>query len=155
MAFSNSTSERMDELRFRQSVRGSISGGVSGSEQPLLGLVSPPRNGGSRLPPPLSASASAQDGRGFTLTRRFTTDSGRVPTLHSITGQRGVQDGQEYVPSLEKKKLEYERLREQKRRFEAEMQILDLQQRQEEQELRQMQEDLGRHHNSHTNGGHQ
>ncbi|OBT40346.1 hypothetical protein VE00_08460 [Pseudogymnoascus sp. WSF 3629] len=163
MAFSNSTSDRMDELRFRQSVRGSISGGVSGSEQPLLGLVSPPRNGGSRLPPPLSASASAQDGRGFTLTRRFTTDSGRVPTLHSITGQRGVQDGQEYVPSnyhkvqlLEKKKLEYERLREQKRRFEAEMQILDLQQRQEEQELRQMQEDLGRHHNSHnTNGGHQ
>ena len=98
MAFSNSTSERMDELRFRQSVRGSISGGVSGSEQPLLGLVSPPRNGGSRLPPPLSASA--QDGRGFTLTRRFTTDSGRVPTLHSITGQRGVQDGQEYVPSV-------------------------------------------------------
>lgn len=90
----------MDELRFRQSVRGSISGGVSGSEQPLLGLVSPPRNGGSRLPPPLSASASAQDGRGFTLTRRFTTDSGRVPTLHSITGQRGVQDGQEYVPSV-------------------------------------------------------
>ncbi|OBT71730.1 hypothetical protein VF21_09366 [Pseudogymnoascus sp. 05NY08] len=163
MAFSNSTSERMDELRFRQSVRGSISGGVTGSEQPLLGLVSPPRNGGSRLPPPLSASASAQDGRGFTLTRRFTTDSGRVPTLHSITGQRGVQDGQEYVPSnyhkvqlLEKKKLEYERLREQKRRFEAEMQILDLQQRQEEQELRQMQEDLGRHHNSNnTNGGHQ
>ncbi|KAL5352769.1 hypothetical protein ACLOAV_002717 [Pseudogymnoascus australis] len=154
MAFSNSTSERMDELRFRQSVRGSISGGVSGSEQQVLGLVSPPRNGGSRLPPPLSASA--QDSRGFTLTRRFTTDSGRVPTLHSITGQRGVQDGQDYVPSLEKKKLEYERLREQKRRFEAEMQILDLQQRQEEQELRQMQEDLGRHHNSNnTNGGHQ
>jgi len=55
---------------------------------------------------------------------------------------------------LEKKKLEYERLREQKRRFEAEMQILDLQQRQEEQELRQMQEDLGRH-NGNTNGGHQ
>jgi hypothetical protein len=43
---------------------------------------------------------------------------------------------------LEKKKLEYERLREQKRRFEAEMQLLDLQQRREEQELAQMQEDL-------------
>lgn len=36
------------------------------------------------------------------------------------------------------------------------MQILDLQQRQEEQELRMMQEDLGRHNgNSNTNGGHQ
>ncbi|PMD29877.1 hypothetical protein L207DRAFT_538340 [Hyaloscypha variabilis F] len=45
---------------------------------------------------------------------------------------------------LEKKKLEYERLREQKRRFKAEMQLLDLQQRREEQELAQMQEDLGR-----------
>jgi len=49
---------------------------------------------------------------------------------------------------LEKKKLEYERLREQKRRFEAEMQLLDLQQRKEEQELAQMQEDLGRNNNS-------
>lgn len=35
-------------------------------------------------------------------------------------------------------------MREQKRRFEAEMQLLDLQQRREEQELAQMQEDLGR-----------
>ena len=54
---------------------------------------------------------------------------------------------------LEKKKLEYERLREQKRRFEAEMQLLDLQQRREEQELAQMQEDLGRGNN--PNAGHQ
>jgi hypothetical protein len=60
------------------------------------------------------------------------------------------------VSQLEKKKLDYERLREQKRRFEAEMQLLDLQQRREEQELAQMQEDLGR---GNTNGtaapGHQ
>jgi hypothetical protein len=54
---------------------------------------------------------------------------------------------------LEKKKLEYERLREQKRRFEAEMQLLDLQQRREEQELAQMQKDLGRNGNS--TAGHQ
>lgn len=45
---------------------------------------------------------------------------------------------------LEKKRIEYERLREQKRRFEAEMQKLDQQQRREEKELAQMQEDLGR-----------
>lgn len=56
------------------------------------------------------------------------------------------------MKQLEKKKLEYERLREQKRRFEAEMQLLDLQQRREEQELQQMTEDLGR---SKNNQGHQ
>ncbi|KAF4634360.1 hypothetical protein G7Y89_g3754 [Cudoniella acicularis] len=147
MAYSNSTSDRMDELRFRsqQSPR---------NDSSLLGLVSPPRNG-TRVPQPLHS----QDGRGG-LMRRFTTDSGRVPTVNSLASQRGVQEPQEYGPStyhkvqlLEKKKLEYERLREQKRRFEAEMQLLDLQQRREEQELAQMQEDLGRSNNSNT--GHQ
>ncbi|KAK0127549.1 hypothetical protein ONS96_007084 [Cadophora gregata f. sp. sojae] len=149
MAYSNSASDRMDELRYRsqQSAR---------NDSSLLGLVSPPRNGnGTRLPQPLHT----QDGRGG-LMRRFTTDSGRVPTIASITTQRGGQDSQDYGPStyhkvqlLEKKKLEYERLREQKRRFEAEMQLLDLQQRREEQELAQMQEDLGRGNN--PNAGHQ
>lgn len=83
--------------------------------------------------------------------RRFTADSLCAPSIASITSQRGGQDAQDYGPStfhkvqlLEKKKLVYERLREQKRRFEAEMQLLDIQQRREEQELAQMQEDLGR-----------
>lgn len=94
--------------------------------------------------------------------RRFTTDSGRVPTIATITSQRGGQEVQDYGPStyhkvqlLEKKKLEYERLREQKRRFEAEMQLLDQQQRKEEQELAQMQEDLGRNNNGNSIAGHQ
>lgn len=43
---------------------------------------------------------------------------------------------------LEKKRLEYERLREHKRRFEAEIQKLDAQTRLEEQELQYMQEEL-------------
>jgi len=88
MAYSNSTSDRMDELRFRsqQSPR---------NDQSLLGLVSPPRNG-TRVPPqPLHS----QDGRGG-LMRRFTTDSGRVPTIASITSQRGGQDSQDYGPSV-------------------------------------------------------
>ncbi|PQE29769.1 pumilio domain-containing protein [Rutstroemia sp. NJR-2017a WRK4] len=150
MAYSNSASDRMDELRFRnqQSSRNDAS---------LLGLVSPPRNG-NRMP----QSLQQQESRGA-LTRRFTTDSGRVPTIASITSQRSAQENQEYGPStyhkvqlLEKKKLEYERLREQKRRFEAEMQLLDLQQRREEQELAQMQEDLGRaNNNNNNNAGHQ
>ena len=45
---------------------------------------------------------------------------------------------------LEKKKLEYEKIVEQRRRFEAEMQKLAAQQRLEEMELLRMQEDLGR-----------
>jgi hypothetical protein len=88
MAYSNSTSDRMDELRFRsqQSPR---------NDSSLLGLVSPPRNG-SRMPQP----AISHDSRG-SLTRRFTTDSGRVPTIASIAGQRG-QEAQDYGPSVRK-----------------------------------------------------
>jgi hypothetical protein len=87
MAYSNSASERMDELRFRsqQSPR---------NDSALLGLVSPPRNG-TRMPQPLQN----QDGRGG-LMRRFTTDSGRVPTIASIAGQRGGQEAQDYGPSV-------------------------------------------------------
>ena len=88
MAYSNSTSDRMDELRFRsqQSPR---------NDQSLLGLVSPPRNG-TRVP---AQPLHSQDGRGG-LMRRFTTDSGRVPTIASITSQRGGQDSQDYGPSV-------------------------------------------------------
>jgi hypothetical protein len=88
MAYSNSASDRMDELRFRnqQSSRNDAS---------LLGLVSPPRNG-NRMP----QSLQQQESRGA-LTRRFTTDSGRVPTIASITSQqRGAPDSQEYGPSV-------------------------------------------------------
>ncbi|TVY35633.1 Pumilio domain-containing protein [Lachnellula subtilissima] len=146
MAYSNSTSDRMDELRFRSQQ----------SLDSINGLVSPPRT--SRVPQ--AQPLHTQDGRGG-LMRRFTTDSGRVPTIGSLLTQRGVPEQPvEYGPStyhkvqlLEKKKLEYERLREQKRRFEAEMQLLDLQQRREEQELAQMQEDIGRTNNKNT--GHQ
>src|SRR5271155_4486743 len=88
MAYSNSTSDRMDELRFRtqQSPRNDSSS--------LLGLVSPPRNG-TRIPQPLQA----QDSRGG-LMRRFTTDSGRVPTIASLASQRGGQEPQDYGPSV-------------------------------------------------------
>jgi hypothetical protein len=58
------------------------------------------------------------------------------------------------VRLLERKKLEYERLREEKRQFEAEMQLLDLQQRREEQELAQLQEDLGRANSNNVTASH-
>lgn len=83
------------------------------------------------------------------LPRRFTTDSGRVPTLSSITNMRGSENKESHmtdykVQLLEKKKAEYERIREQKRRFEVEMYKLDQQQRDEEKELARLAVDLGR-----------
>lgn len=114
----------MDEYRFRSQQ-------PPRNEAPMNSLVSPQRNG--RMPP--------QDPR-TTLPRRFTTDSGRVPTLSSITTTQAqeyasVIPTQQYkVQLLEKKKLEYEKLREQKRRFEAEMQKLDQQQRELREDLR-------------------
>ncbi|KAI0860303.1 ARM repeat-containing protein [Xylaria cubensis] len=101
------------------------------NEAPMNSLVSPQRNG--RMP--------TQDPRA-TLPRRFTTDSGRVPTLTSIATTQAqeyasVLPTQQYkVQLLEKKKLEYEKLREQKRRFEAEMMKLDQQQRELQEDLR-------------------
>jgi hypothetical protein len=85
MAYSNSASDRMDELRFHSS-----------------GLVSPPRNNGNRV----SQQQPLQDGRGG-LMRRFTTDSGRVPTIGSLANQRGVQEQQDILvgPSVSHKAI--------------------------------------------------
>ncbi|KAI0472480.1 ARM repeat-containing protein [Xylaria cf. heliscus] len=111
----------MDDYRFRsqqQSPR---------NEAPMNSLVSPQRNG--RMP--------SQELRA-SLPRRFTTDSGRVPTLTSITTTQ-AQEYASVLPTQQYKvqlKLEYEKLREQKRRFEAEMQKLDQQQRELQEDLR-------------------
>lgn len=80
MAYTNSTNDRMDELRFR-------------SQQSPLGVVSPPR--GTRIQP----LNSQENGRGG-LTRRFTEGAGRVPTIQSLASQRAGQDSQEYGPSV-------------------------------------------------------
>jgi hypothetical protein len=118
------------------------------------------RNGG-RLPQP---AAPPHDPRS-TLPRRFTAESGLVPTLSTLPGQR-APDAQDFSASqaqaqalhkvqlLERKRVEYEKIREQKRRFEVEMQKLDQQQRREEQELAQMTEDLGRFTSRDNMAGH-
>ncbi|KAI0406312.1 ARM repeat-containing protein [Xylaria palmicola] len=106
----------MDEYRFLQSPR---------HEAPMNSLVSPQRNG--RMP--------SQDLRA-SLPRRFTTDSGRVPTLSSLPTTQAQEYASVLPPHpkyLEKKKAEYEKLREQKRRFEAEMLRIE----QQERELRE------------------
>ncbi|KAI1266237.1 hypothetical protein F5Y18DRAFT_24486 [Xylariaceae sp. FL1019] len=127
----------MDDYRFRsqQSPR---------NETTMNSFVSPQRSG---RPMP---QATSQDLRS-SLPRRFTTDSGRVPTLSTISSTSRLPEPQNYAPAnptqykvqlLEKKQREYERVREQKRRFEAEMQRLDQQQRQDEMEMQALTEDL-------------
>ncbi|KAG5795488.1 hypothetical protein H9Q69_005480 [Fusarium xylarioides] len=105
--------------------------------------------------PQVNPHAGAHDHRSG-LPRRFTTDSGRVPTLSSLGAQQVPEPSQDYnamhkvqLTQIEKKKMEYERIREQRRRFELEMQKLDQQQRREALELAQMEEEVGRM------GGHQ
>ncbi|KAK3304344.1 armadillo-type protein [Chaetomium strumarium] len=120
-----------DFFRTQQSPRGEPQGSSA--------FVSSPRNG-SMLP------------------RRFTADSSRIPTLSTINTIPRAAEPQDFaatsalhkVQLLEKKRMDYERLREHRRRFEAEMYKLDAQQRQEERELQQMQEDLAARY-----GGHQ
>ncbi|CEJ94096.1 Putative Pumilio domain-containing protein [[Torrubiella] hemipterigena] len=117
------------------------------TEAPMSSLVSPPRNGGTRM----GQQQPMHDIRS-NLPRRFTTDSGRVPTLSSLTsptrGPDSITDfgnnAMHKVQLIEKKKMEYERIREQRRRFELEMQKLDQQQRREAQELAQMEEEIVR-----------
>lgn len=79
----------MDELRFRsqQSPRG--------NDQSMHSFVSPTRNA-SRMPAPqVNPHAGAHDHRSG-LPRRFTTDSGRVPTLSSLGAQRVPESSQDY-----------------------------------------------------------
>ncbi|KAJ6783459.1 hypothetical protein PWT90_04364 [Aphanocladium album] len=131
----------MDDLRFRHQQQQS-----SRNDLPISSLVSPPRNGASRM---VQQQPLPHDHRA-NLPRRFTTDSGRVPTLSSMTSPaKGPDLSHDYSSHIEQKKLEYERIREQRRRFELEMQKLDQQQRREAQELAQMEEEIVRL------GGHQ
>ncbi|MCJ1433835.1 hypothetical protein MMC27_003200 [Xylographa pallens] len=140
MASSNSLSSRLEELRSRnpQSPPGEIT---------YSGYNTPNRYSGSFMPShsqPLSNDARAS------LQRRFTADSGNVPTLTPI----GQQPSQVMDPvdmyattlskaqALEKKKVEYEKLREQRRRFQAELEKFDRQQALEEKELHRMATDL-------------
>lgn len=112
----------------------------------MASFVSPPRNNGRH------SQQTSHDPR-TTMPRRFTTDSGRVPTLSSsalTSPPRGLgldpnpdyNNAMHKVQLIEQKKLEYERIREQRRRFELEMQRLDQQQRREAQELAQMEEEI-------------
>jgi hypothetical protein len=84
--------DREQYYSFNMAYNGTGERGFRGHEASLL---SPPRtNGSTRLPQPL------QDGRSGGLMRRFTTDSSRVPTLSTISVQRGQQDSSDFGPSV-------------------------------------------------------
>src|SRR5205809_151282 len=99
MAFSNGMGDRVDDLRFRspQSPR---------DESPFPGFTTPLRSNGTRMPPP----ASSNDTRA-SLPRRFTADSGRVPTMTSVTPTRGQDTGnQDLTPSVRRLPIHSESL---------------------------------------------
>ncbi|OAG11068.1 ARM repeat-containing protein [Paraphaeosphaeria sporulosa] len=118
-----------------------------------LNLTSPLRAVGSQM-----GSSSASDARGQ-LHRRFTTNN--IPTLSTPLSPIGQQRRQAAEPTdfttttatyhklqvLEKKKLEYEYMKEQRRRIEAEMELIDMQSRQEEEEINRLSSDIryGKH----------
>jgi hypothetical protein len=99
------------------------------------------------------------DQRG-SVQRRFTADSNNLPALTPI-GQLPNQAMEPVdmsattfykVQALEKKRMDYEKLREQRKRFEAELDKFNRQQAQEEKELNQMASDL---HGLNLSTGHQ
>ncbi|KAJ4289718.1 hypothetical protein N0V90_011048 [Kalmusia sp. IMI 367209] len=123
-------------------------------EASFASLTSPRRAVGSQM-----GSSSANDPRGQ-LHRRFTTNN-MPTTLSTPLSPIGQQRRQAAEPAefttttatyhklqvLEKKKLEYEYLKEQRRRFEAEMELIDMQSRQEEEEINRLSSDIryGKH----------
>ncbi|KZF20668.1 ARM repeat-containing protein [Xylona heveae TC161] len=143
------TGLKVDDMRFR------------GPQSPHDSSPFPQFNslygGGSNpLQRPSRASADARS----SLQRRFTTDSAKMPSTSPFSHQR-VQTAESLdltsatfhkVQLLEKKRMEYELLKEQRRRFEAEMHLIDLQQKREEEDIRKMAKDLERVHPS---AGHQ
>ncbi|KAF2826376.1 ARM repeat-containing protein [Ophiobolus disseminans] len=123
-------------------------------------MAYPAGNGGLRSPREESFAfrntagtqmGASNDVRGQ-LHRRFTTNN--IPTLSTPLSPIGQQRRQAAEPTefttatyhklqvLEKKKLEYEYLKEQRRRFEAEMELIDLQSRRGEEEIHRLSTDL-------------
>ncbi|KAF9634045.1 hypothetical protein BFW01_g4940 [Lasiodiplodia theobromae] len=150
MAFANGLGDRPEDRRFRspQSPR---------EESTFPSFTSPIRSIASQMQ---AHTSTANDARG-SLTRRFTTNT--VPTMPTLSplspiGQqrRQAAENTELTSALEKKKAEYEYLKEQRRRFEAEMELYDLQIKGVQNDYNRLSQDVGRN-NTNTNNyaGHQ
>ncbi|KAJ6141328.1 hypothetical protein N7470_010224 [Penicillium chermesinum] len=135
MAFKNGLSERLDELRFP-----SPRSPPSESTFPGYSSLSP---GHSNFASAFSRP-SGSDVRG-NLQRRFTTDSSKLSSW-SYLNQTPAQmpDALDLLSSFEKKRQHIEYMREQKRRFEEDMKLLDLQHEKEKFEMDQLARSLAK-----------
>ncbi|KAL4884384.1 hypothetical protein BJY04DRAFT_225628 [Aspergillus karnatakaensis] len=136
MAFKNGLSERLDELRFP-------SPRSPPSETPFPGYtsLSPGHsNFGSAF------SRSSGDVRA-NLQRRFTTDASKLSSwnyMNHAAPAPQMPDALDLLSSFEKKRQHIEYMREQKRRFEEDMKLLDLQHEREQLEMNQLAKDLAK-----------
>ncbi|PYH99964.1 hypothetical protein BO71DRAFT_312972 [Aspergillus ellipticus CBS 707.79] len=136
MAFKNGLSERLDELRFP-------SPRSPPSESPFPGYssLSP---GHSNF---VSAFSRPSGDVRANLQRRFTTDSSKLSSwnyLNHVGGGSQIADPLDLLSSFEKKRQHIEYMREQKRRFEEDMKMLDLQHEREKLEMDQIAKDLAK-----------
>ncbi|OXV06407.1 hypothetical protein Egran_05825 [Elaphomyces granulatus] len=141
MAFKNGLSDRFDELRFSPR---------SPTEMPFSTYTSP-----SPAQPGLISAFQRPhtDGRAHTLQRRFTTDLSKLSSWNLLNQQPfQLTDSLEVLSPatnlhnksqlFEKKRQHIEYMREQKKRLEADMKLLDMQQEKERQKMDQLARDL-------------
>ncbi|RAK74848.1 putative RNA-binding protein [Aspergillus fijiensis CBS 313.89] len=136
MAFKNGLSERLDELRFP-----SPRSPPSESPFPGYNALSPTHSNF------VSAFSRPSGDVRANLQRRFTTDSSKVSSWNYMNGVGGgapAADPLDLLSSFEKKRQHIEYMREQRRRFEEDMKILDLQHEKEKLEMDQIAKDLAK-----------
>ncbi|KAL2868702.1 uncharacterized protein BJX67DRAFT_371109 [Aspergillus lucknowensis] len=136
MAFKNGLSERLDELRFP-----SPRSPPSETPFPSYSALSP---GHSTL---VSAFSRPTGDVRANLQRRFTTDASKVSSwnyINHVGPPPQVPDALDLLSSFEKKRQHIEYMREQKRRFEEDMKLLDLQHEKEQHEMNQLAKDLAK-----------
>ncbi|WEW56356.1 hypothetical protein PRK78_001799 [Emydomyces testavorans] len=131
MAFKNGLNERLDEL------------GLASPRSPLS------KSPFSSLPSPAAGQGNANSTVGTdirsSIQRRFTTDSTKFPPLMGVDSQAPLlPESLDILSSFERKRQHIEYMREQKKRFEADLKLLNLQQEKEEQEMDQIARDLAR-----------
>ncbi|KAJ5925597.1 hypothetical protein N7454_008236 [Penicillium verhagenii] len=131
MAFKNGLSERLDELRF-----------PSPRSPPSDSAYNPLSPGSSNFGSGFSRPNS--DVRA-NLQRRFTTDSSKLSSWNFLNqGTPQMPDTLDLLSSFEKKRQHIESMREQKRRFEEDMKLLDIQHEKEKMEMDQLALDLAK-----------
>ncbi|KAJ5648548.1 Armadillo-like helical [Penicillium lividum] len=130
MAFKNGLSERLDELRF-----------PSPRSPPSESAYNPLSPGNSNFS---GFSRPTSDVRA-NLQRRFTTDSSKLSSWNFLNqGPPQAPDPLDLLSSFEKKRQHIEYMREQKRRFEEDMKLLDIQHEKEKIEMAKLARDLAK-----------